>query len=201
MKIFCLIMLLTVTSGSWLRAQTNTDATISVTATNKLKAAPAAPRPPTQIFSDSWDYYNMTRQMIYRGHVRVDDPQMKLTCAQIVADLPPSGGRMNHIVAETNVMIDFTDDKGQTNHATSDKAVYNYNVQGMVTNETVTLSGHASVTNADGSWIKGEPIIWDRANNSVHAENEQMSINQNISNVMGSTNSPAANTNKLSAPK
>ena len=28
---------------------------------------------------------------------------------------------MTNIVAETNVVIDFTDDKGQTNHVTGDK--------------------------------------------------------------------------------
>ena len=67
---------------------------------------------------------------------------MKLTCALLVADLPQSGGRLNHIVAETNVVIDAKDDEGQPIHATSDKTVYDYNVQNGVTNETVTLTGN-----------------------------------------------------------
>ena len=33
---------------------------------------------------------------------------------------------MTNIVAETNVVIDATDDKGQKMHATGDKAVYVY---------------------------------------------------------------------------
>jgi lipopolysaccharide transport protein LptA len=178
-------MLLAAISGSCLHAQTN---------------APAAPRAPTRISSESWDYDNTTRQMIYRGHVRVNDPQMKLTCAQLVADLPPPGGRMNHIVAETNVVIDFTDDKGQTNHATSDKAVYDYDVQGVVTNETVTLTGHPQVENTQGT-LTGEPIVWDRANNHFSAVNETMVFRQSLDSVMTKTNLPAANTNKLSKPE
>ena len=76
------------------------------------------------ISSDSADFDLTGHEAIYRGHVRVDDPQMKLTCEQLIADVPQSGGHVNHIVAETNVVIDFMDNKGQTNHATGDKAVY-----------------------------------------------------------------------------
>ncbi|MGH7991600.1 MAG: hypothetical protein ACREDS_15600, partial [Limisphaerales bacterium] len=92
------------------------------------------------------------------------------------------------------------DDKGQTNHATSDKAVYNFNVQGAVTNETVTLTGHAQVENAQGT-LTGEPIIWNRANNNLIASNEVMTLRQNLDGAMTRTNSSSASTNKLSAPK
>ena len=64
------------------------------------------------------------------------------------------------------MVIDFTDEKGQTNHVTSDKAVYVYKVQNGVTNETVTLTGNAKVENAQG-WLTGEPIVWNRANDSI----------------------------------
>ena len=49
-------------------------------------------------------------------------------------------------------------------HATGDKAVYDYDVQDGVTNETVTLTGNPQVENAQGR-MTGDPIIWDRANN------------------------------------
>ncbi len=57
----------------------------------------------------------------------------------------PAAGRRahNHIVAETNVVIDATDDKGQKMHATGEKTVYVFAVQNGVTNETVTLTGNA----------------------------------------------------------
>lgn len=184
-KIFCFITFFALANVRGLPAQTNT---------------PDATRAPTRIDSDSVDFDMTVRQAVYRGHVCVDDPQMKLTCAHLIADLPPSGGHMNHIVAETNVVIDFTDDKGQTNHATSDKAVYDYGVRGAVTNETVTLTGHPQVENAQ-STLTGEPIVWDRANNHFSAVNETMVFRQSLDSAMTRTNPPAANTNKLSAPK
>jgi lipopolysaccharide export system protein LptA len=126
--------------------------------------------------------------------VRVNDPQMKLTCAQLVADLPQPGGRVNHIVAETNVAIDFVQEKKQTNHATSDQAVYFYSVQKGATNETVTFTGHARIENAQG-WLTGEPIIWNRVNNSLMARNQKMIYRQTT------TNAAAVNPNRVSAPK
>jgi lipopolysaccharide transport protein LptA len=174
--------------GGILRAQTN------------AAAVPKPARAPTLIDSDRADFDLTARKAFYYGNVRVDDPQMKLTCVKMTADLPQTGGHINRIVAETNVVIDSVDEKGQTNHATSDKAIYFYHVENGVTNETVTLTGNAKVENAQG-WLTGEPIVWDRANNSLHAENQNMIIRQNISDVMGSTNSAAGKTNKPAASK
>jgi lipopolysaccharide transport protein LptA len=186
-KIYFIALLLAV-GGGRLPAQTN------------VAGAPPPPRAPTLINSDRADFDLTARQAFYYGNVRVDDPQMKLTCAKMVADLPPTGGHINRIVAETNVVIDSVDEKGQTNHATSDKAVYYYHVQDGVTNETVTLTGHAKVENAQG-WLTGEPIIWDRAKNFIHAENQNMIIRQNINDAMGGTNLTRAKTNNPAAPK
>lgn len=194
-------MLFVLANAGVLSAQTNTNTKVSVTTTNKPAAAPAASHL-TRIDSDSvvFDMSTNARTATYRGHVRVNDPQMKLTCAQLIANLPQDGGHINHIVAETNVVIDFTDDKGQTNHVTSDKAVYDFNVHGAVTNETVTLTGHAQVENAQGT-LTAEPIVWDRANNHFSATNETMIFRQNLDSAVTKTNSSSANTNKLSAPK
>lgn len=175
MKNICLIAIAALCAWA-VRAQTGADG--------------SATRPPTLIESASVDFDMTGRRAVYRGDVRVDDPQMKLTCAHLVVDLPPDAGHPNHIVAETNVAVNFLDNKGRTNYAICDKAVYDYSVQGKLTNETVTFSGHASVTNADGSWITGEPIIWNHANDSLNAVNEHMSINPNIGSKKGNTNSP-----------
>jgi len=178
MKRFCLIVL---AAGSSLlaQAQTNTTGTL-----------PTA-RGPTLISSASADFDLAGHEAVYHGHVRVDDPQMKLASEQLIADVPQEGGHVNHIVAETNVVIDFTDNKGQTNHATSDKAVYIYQEQGGVTNETVTLTGNPQIENAKGT-LTGDVIVWDRLNNHMSASNQKMVFRQNLSGISTDTNPPGA---------
>ena len=200
MKYFSLIMI-AVLSGWMVYAQTDAAMPSSpASATTNSPDATRPPRAPKRIDSDSADFDLSGHQAIYRGHVRVDDPEMKLTCAWLVADVPQAGGHPNHIVAETNVVIDFTDTKGQTNHATSDKAVYLYNVQNGVTNDTVTLTGNPQMENAQGTQA-GDVIIWDRANSKIHFDNPHMIFRQSLNDAVADTNSAAAGSNVLSAPK
>lgn len=187
MKTFYLIALVAVTAGLAARAQSNTN---------------AAPQPPraTYIDSDSAEFDGNGHKAVYSGNVRVHDPEMKLICERLVVDLPTSGGHVSHIVAETNVVIDATDSKGQSMHTTSDRAVYDYQVRDSVTNETVTLTGNAMVENAQG-WMTGEPIIWNRANDSLTAKNQHMVYRQGLNGVPSGTNTPAATTTNPVAPK
>jgi lipopolysaccharide export system protein LptA len=99
--------------------------------------------------------------------------------------LPEGGGHMSHAQAETNVLIDFLNDKGETNHATADKAVYTYAVQGTVTNELITLTGSPKVESADGI-LTGDKIIWDRANNHISVPENPHIISK--PNPAGATN-------------
>jgi lipopolysaccharide transport protein LptA len=187
MKRLCLIVM--AAGGSLLaQAQMNSSGTL-----------PTA-RGPTLIRSDSADFDLAGHEATYHGHVRVDDPQMKLACEQLIADVPQAGGHVNHIVAETNVVIDFTDNKGQTNHATSDKAVYIYQEQGGVTNETVTLTGNPQIENAKGT-LTGDVIVWDRLNNHMSASNQKMVFRQNFNGAPADTNPPAAMTTPISVVK
>ena len=181
---------------SWM-VHAQTDATVqsspaSATTNSPVVAPPT--RPPTRIDSDSADFDLVARTGTYRGDVRVDDTEMKLTCAWLVADVPQSGGRPNRIVAETNVVIDFTDTKGQTNHATGDKAVYIYSEQDGVTNKTVTLTGNPQIENAQGTQA-GDVIILDLANNKIHFDNPHMIFRQNLNGATTNTNSSPAKTN------
>jgi lipopolysaccharide transport protein LptA len=178
MKRLCLML---IAAGGCLlvQAQTNTGGTL-----------PTA-RGPTLISSASADFDLAGHEATYHGHVHVDDPQMNLVCEKLVADVPEAGGHVNHIVAETNVVIDFTDTKGQTNHATSDKAVYIYEEQGGATNETVTLTGNPQIENAKGT-LTGDVIVWDRLNNHMSASNQRMVFRQNFSGLMSDTNPPPA---------
>jgi len=177
-----------VTAGMMARAQPATN------------AAPKLPRPPTQVDSASGFFDGTGHKAIYSGNVRVDDPDMKLTCEWLVVDLPQSGGRVSHIVAETNVVINGTDSKGQPMRGTGDEAVYDFQVKDSVTNETITLTGNAKVEYAQG-WMTGEPIVWNRADNSLSATNQHMVFRQNLNGARADTNAPAATTNKLTTPE
>ena len=198
MKSFCAIIVAAL-CGFSLRAQTGST---GEPATNSV------PRPPTTINSDSADFDMNARKAYYHGNVIVSDPQMKLTCAELVADIPESG-HITHIVAETNVVIDFTDDHGQTNHVTAQKAVYDYKMQNAVTNETVTLTGNPVVQNEQGMQ-SGDVIIWDRVNGRFSFIHPRMTFRQSLNfmpttnsapPVMAMTNKPPANANRLTKPK
>jgi lipopolysaccharide export system protein LptA len=187
MKFYWLIALAAL-CGSSVRAQTNT------------AVVKPPPRAPTLIASERGEFDLNKHKAIYEGHVRVDSPEMKLTCDWLVADLPPAGGRPDHIVCETNVVINFTDERGQTNHVTSDKAVYDYHVQEGVTNETVTFTGHPVIENPQ-STIHSEPIVWDRAKNHFNFTNPKMIFRQNLDVGPAKTNPVPAKTNAVSRPK
>ena len=165
-----------------LQAQTNTNIAVQ------------AERERTVITSKEMSYSKAARQVIYSGNVRVDDPQMKMTCEQLTADFPESGGHIDRLVAVTNVVMDSVDEKGQSRRATSDMAIYSFKVVNGVTNETVTLTGNAKLEDTQGS-MTGEPIIWDRVNNSIHAVNQVMHLRQNIATALVNTNPPAAASN------
>ena len=139
-------------------------------------------------------------QVAYRGHVRVDDPQMRMACNWLVADLPSSGEQINHIVASTNVVMDTTDAQGRTNHVTSDTAVYNLSVQDGATNEIVTWSGHAKLENAQ-MVMTAEPIIMNRVTGEITVTNEQITFRSSVIGLNPKTNAPAANPNQPIAPK
>lgn len=175
-----IVLLLTLGCGAVAVAQTNGPLTLP---TN----APATkPQPPTEIISDAADFDMNAHQAIYRGHVKVTDPEVKLTCDWLVVDLPAAGAHLSHVLADTNVVVDFTDEKGEKYHVTSARAVYAYKVVNAVTNETVTFTGRPKVVTAT-STIKSEPMIWDRARNKFTFINPIM--------TMVSTNAPAGGTN------
>jgi lipopolysaccharide transport protein LptA len=201
-KNICLIGLI-VLAGVWTsRAQTNTNAVdeiLALVTTNAPVPKPQPPLQPMRIESESVDFDLTARKATYHRRVRMDDPEIKLICENLTADLPQEGGRINHIVAETNVVIDFTDDKGQTMHATGDKMVYDYAVQNGATNETVTLTGNPELENAQGK-STGDVIVWDRARNHLDITNPKIVFHQNINGATADTNSPPAMTNKLTAP-
>ena len=181
--------MMAVAAGLATHAQSNTNA-----ATPLLRV--------TDIYSDSADFDWLGHTATNRGNVRVIAPDMKLTCALLIADLPQSGGGLNHVVAETNVVLDAKDSNGKPIHATGDRAVYVYSVENGVTNATITLTGNPQpqVVIPEGT-IVADVIVWDLASKSYHFfGNYHMVSHQDLGGVT-STNSPPATTNGLAAPK
>jgi lipopolysaccharide transport protein LptA len=199
-KILGYIALMALAGVGPLRAQmnTNTNAVDEILAlvTTNAPAPKPQPRPETLIEADGPADFDLAgHRVVYHEHVRVDSPNMKLSCEWLAADLPQSGGRVTNIVAETNVVIDATDDKGQKMHATGDKAVYVYSVENGVTNETVTLTGNARLENTQG-WLTGDSIIWDRAHERLSVpSNPKMIFHQTLNGVAIGTNAPPVETN------
>jgi lipopolysaccharide export system protein LptA len=197
-KIFCYITLIALANVWMLPAQTNTNAADEILAlvTTNAPAPKPQPRPETLIEADGpADFDLVGHRVVYHDHVRVDAPNLKLRCEWLAADLSQAGGRVTNIVAETNVVIDGTDDKGQKMHATGDKAVYVYAEEEGVTNETVTLTGNAKAEYKQIT-LTGEPIIWDRAHNRLSVpSNPKMVFHQNLTGAMAGTNSPVVETN------
>lgn len=156
----------------------------------------------TEIFSDSAMFDDNVMRMVYIGHVLVVDPKLHLRCERLTVDLPPSGrhtnqlsgqvsgalsepsagpasGRPKSVVAETNVVIDFIDDKGFTNHVTSAKAVYTNSVVNAVTNELITFTGNPLVDTPKGT-IASEPLVWDVAANQFYFYSYHMVLHQSL---------------------
>ena len=204
MKFFYYIALSALAGAGTLRAQTNTNA--NTNAVDQILALvttnPPAAKPPanseTVIEADGPADFEQTEHgatVIYRDHVRVDSANLKLRCEWLVADLAQAGGRVTNIVAETNVVIDATDDKGEKMHATGDKTIYVYAVQDGVTNETVTLTGDAKAE-YKGITLTGPVIIWDRAHNSLMVPtNPKMVFNQTHEGAVAGTNLALVQTN------
>ena len=189
MRVF-LILLLAVAVGGLTRAQTNL-----------LKSA--SPKPPatqkTEIRSDSAVFDNNTRRLVYTGNVVVTDPKVIMRCDQLTVDLPPEGqNRPTNILAEaktpTGVTIDFTDEKGMTNHLTSSRAVYVYSVVNMVTNWTITFTGtptnpatgtpaYPPHVETEKYTVISEPLIRDLATDRYIFTNHIITIKQGLQNA------------------
>jgi lipopolysaccharide transport protein LptA len=205
-KTFGYLAMMALAAAGTLRAQVNTntnavDEILALVTTNAPAVKPQT-RPETLIEADGPADFDLAgRRVVYHEHVRVDSPDMKMSCEWLAADLPQTGGRVTNIVAETNVVIDATDDKGQKMHATGDRAVYVFNVQNGATNETVTLTGNARLENTQG-WLTGDSIIWDRANDRLSVpSNPKMVFHQTLNGALAATNAPPALTNQPAASK
>ena len=83
---------------------------------------------------------------LFRGHVRIEHPQIKETCQELtMLSLPELGKAGRMVIAEPAVVFDIVDDQGRTFHGTGDKAVYTHRVTPALTNDIMELTGHPAV--------------------------------------------------------
>lgn len=223
MRIFCSIVLFLAGGIVILPAQTNAgtngvDAILALVTTNappKPKPEPLfkTPRGPLKIESAGPADVDINGHWVtYQDNVRVSDSQMKLMCEWLEANVPlQSSEHVTNIVARTNVVINFIDDKGQKSTATGDKAVYLYQVINGATNETVTLTGNPPSVQEGLSSMTADEIVWNRATghlsfngnfkgNFVQETNAPVATNALTlgTNVMSAvTNAPVAQTNTM----
>ena len=205
MKRLLVFALLAAVGISELDAQVNTNAIAQILAlvtTNPPAAKTNGEQSPITIHSTRAVFENLTdHHMSYLGNVRLTNAEMTLTCERLVADLPQAGQRMDHVVAETNVVINFWESKGKTYHAVGDKAVYDYNILGTMTNETVTLTAHPAQVESEGNTNFSDTIIWHRIEGRIEFEGNPYMIlsppssarpQGNGTNAPATTNAPPA---------
>jgi lipopolysaccharide export system protein LptA len=182
------------------------NAILALVTTNQMPAAtnhsttPQSSRGPTIINADGpmeadWD----NRLVTYRHNVHVTGTQMKMTCEWLLANLPQGSEHVTNIVAETNVIADFTDEKGQQYHATGNKAVYFYHVENGITNENVTLTGgpgHKPKLYRAEDTLTGDSIIWNFVTHKLHVEHPEGIGWPETNKTPAITNSPVIKTNQ-----
>lgn len=203
MKTFLLALGIAILPAA-LNAQTNSSAAATndviaklmseAPATNSVVSTNIVLRPATTIRSQSGTFDMKTSTMIYTGNVRVDDPQMKLTCDVLTIKIPEHK-HPDSIVAEHNVVIDAVDNDGKPIHATSDKAIYTYKVENSMTNEIVKLIGNPLVL-SDSNSITGDEITWNRVDGQIHVSNPVVKGRQNFIEP----SKPASSVNATNTP-
>lgn len=122
----------------------------------------------TDVYSDYATFDTKSGLIVYRDHVRVVDPQLHLTSAILTVQLTQGGAsnQLDHIVAETNVIMDFIDENGRKTHATSEKAVYT-RITAPTTNELLTLSLNPRLETTNG-WATADVFVMNRTTGIIH---------------------------------
>lgn len=129
-------------------------------------------------------------QLVYSGHVLVQNLRIKILCDRLVIFLPKNGDQPNRVEAQTNVVIIATN-HGEPTRATCSLAVYTHSVTSGVTNAVVTLTGSPLpyVENARAT-TTGNPIIWNLTSGKIEGANNKTIIKMKA--LEGGTNTPGS---------
>jgi hypothetical protein len=170
------------------------------------QAAPILPASATQITAESVDFDLKSRQAVYHGDVKVVDPRINLNCEWLTATIAESGGRVDRLVAESNVVATIvTNDTVFT--VKSPRAIYTYNVLPTVTNQILELSGVPEPTITWPQAASNPPrtnefiarrILWNIGEGTITAEGHR-GVFPSV-DVLKKMTAPAAGTNAAAVP-
>lgn len=127
---------------------------------------PAAGARPAMIHADRFDFDSQKRVATYTGNVRVDNlPDMELTARTLAAHLPATGGRIERIVAERDVVLHYHEAQGAkrvTRTGKGGKAVYD------AATGTLTFTGSPAVETTEGR-LTGDIVSLRHGDNHLSA--------------------------------
>ncbi|HEY9175403.1 MAG TPA: LptA/OstA family protein [Verrucomicrobiae bacterium] len=121
----------------------------------------AADGPPTLITCN--EYELSPEAVAFRGRVRAEDTQMRLTCDTLTVKLSPGGTNVVGITADQNVVMSLIETNGQVTTATCAQAVY------AAADEVLELLGQPLVRRSDGSSFTAPVVKLNRATGTVSA--------------------------------
>jgi lipopolysaccharide export system protein LptA len=135
------------------------------------------------LFSERFEMDTVTRIAEFWGGVRGNSAGMQLKSEWLTATLPKSGtgttNHLEHLLAKTNVVIDFADLRERKIHATGQEAAYDYKVRSAVTNEVLELTGNPTVETTGtnrAAWMTAEVITADRAQGKIWGTGNHHSV-------------------------
>jgi lipopolysaccharide export system protein LptA len=115
---------------------------------------PAEKAPGIDIFSDQFEYAELSGLGIYQGNVRVAGTNLTSTSGRLTIVMPVAERRLQRLTAEQNVIIDY-----EKLHATGEQAFYS------VDTDLIRLTGPPQPTwrleEKEGS---GDELVFDRTN-------------------------------------
>ena len=168
---------------------------LAIASTNAAAAA-AALKSPIVITSRTSEVNLRSNVVVYLGDVRVTEDTMSLTSDFLVASMPQKGGRIERILAETNVVLNMTDERGQKVHGRGERLLYSYRATETETNEVVELSGNPVIETDQGK-TSADVITFDRMTGRVRFQNPHMQIEQegSLTNLLSPTSLLPGRTN------
>ena len=129
---------------------------------------------------------------VYRGNVRVHHPRWWFRSEVMTTSFPAAGKRIESLVLESNVFIVSLDEKGRTNTARGDRAVYDHKIIGGTTNELMVLIGRPATVDTPDFTMESDRIDGDLRNGTFDGgPNPRMKIKAQV--LGNSTNNPIFN--------
>jgi len=116
----------------------------------------------------SQEYVVRPQVALFEGKVRLAHPQINLACDHLAVHSGPGDEKEQQLIAEHSVVFDLLSADGQNVHGTCQKAVYNYGVTAVRTNDLLELTGNPILETTNGT-VRNAVLILDRTQNKLIA--------------------------------